>query len=111
MFPWTIPDPGSLPSQLIFAPESPWHLVRRGRHDEALQALDRLSDGTVDNRETLSLIQHTVALERQLDVGSSIRDCFKGTDLRRTEIACVVWSSQIWTQFALASGTYFFEVA
>lgn len=99
-------------SQLMFAPESPWHLVRRGRHDEALLALDRLSDrDAVDNRETLSLIQHTVALERQLNMGSSVWDCFRGTDLRRTEIACVVWSSQIWTQFALASGTYFFEVA
>ncbi|KAJ4418520.1 hypothetical protein N0V82_005500 [Gnomoniopsis sp. IMI 355080] len=96
---------------LFFAPESPWYLVRKGRHDEALQALDRLSTSDVDNRETLSLIQHTVLLERQLEFGSSMRDCFKGTNLRRTEIACVVWSSQIWTQFALASGTYFFEVA
>lgn len=90
--------------------------MRRGRHDEALRALDRLSsspqaDGAVDNRATLSLIQHTVALERRLEMGTSMRDCLRGTDLRRTEIACVVWSSQIWTQFALASGTYFFEVA
>lgn len=97
--------------QLCFAPESPWFLVRKGRHDEALQALDRLSDRDADNRETLSLIQHTVMLERKLDFGSSMWDCFKGTNLRRTEIACVVWSSQIWTQFALSSGTYFFEVA
>lgn len=59
----------------------------------------------------LALIQHTVTLERQLDFGVSIMDCFRGVDLRRTEIACIVWSSQIWTQFALASGTYFFEVA
>ncbi|KAF3759901.1 hypothetical protein M406DRAFT_51937 [Cryphonectria parasitica EP155] len=95
---------------LIFAPESPWFLVRAGRHDEALKALDRLSHN-VDNRETLSLIQHTVILEQQLEFGSSIWDCFKGTDLRRTEIACITWSSQIWTQFALASGTYFFEIA
>lgn len=101
------------PSQLSFAPESPWHLVRRGRHDEALGALGRLSDGTeADRRGALSLVQHTVALERRLHhAGSSVRDCFRGSDLRRTEVACVVWSSQIWTQFALASGTYFFEVA
>lgn len=97
--------------QLCFAPESPWFLVRKGRYDEAIRSLDRLSDRDVDNRETLSLIQHTVMLERQLDFGSSMWDCFKGTNLRRTEIACVVWSSQIWTQFALSSGTYFFEVA
>lgn len=85
--------------------------MRRGRHDDALKALDRLSSGDVNNRETLALIHHTVTLEKHLEFGSSIWDCFKGTDLRRTEIACVVWSSQIWTQFALASGTYFFEVA
>lgn len=99
--------------KLLFAPESPWFLVRAGRRAEALRSLDRLSDGGgVDaSRETLSLIQHTVDLERQLDFGSSVRDCFRGADLRRTEIACVTWSSQIWTQFALASGTYFFEVA
>lgn len=85
--------------------------MRRSSHKEALRALDRLSSRDVDNRETLALIQHTIALEEQLELGSSIWDCFKGTDLRRTEIACVVWSSQTWTQFALASGTYFFEVA
>lgn len=103
--------------KLLFAPESPWFLVRAGRRAEALRSLGRLSDGggggvdANNNRETLSLIQHTVDLERQLDFGSSVRDCFRGADLRRTEIACVTWSSQIWTQFALASGTYFFEVA
>ncbi|PSR82484.1 and other transporter-domain-containing protein [Coniella lustricola] len=96
--------------QLIYAPESPWFLVRQHRHEEALDSLNRLSAG-VDNRETLSLIQHTVDLERRLEFGTSVWDCFRGSDLRRTEIACITWSSQIWTQFALASGTYFFEVA
>ncbi|KAI4738184.1 sugar porter family MFS transporter [Aureobasidium sp. EXF-12298] len=45
--------------------------------------------------------------------GTSYWDCFKGTDLRRTEIVCVVWGIQ--TMYGASSftgySTYFFEQA
>jgi len=37
---------------------------------------------------------HTDELEKELSSGTSYLDCFKGIDLRRTEIACVVWMTQ-----------------
>jgi MFS transporter, SP family, general alpha glucoside:H+ symporter len=38
---------------------------------------------------------HTNAHEKHVSEGTSYLDCFKGVDLRRTEIACVVWLIQI----------------
>lgn len=93
------------------APESPWWLVRKNRSVEALAALNRLSSRDVDNQEALSLIQHTVQLERSMAYGGSIWDCFKGVELRRTEIAVCSFAAQILCGFALPSGVYFFEVA
>jgi SP family general alpha glucoside:H+ symporter-like MFS transporter len=77
--------------------------------DEAVKALDRLSDGTVDNHKVAHLIKHTVKLEREMAFGTSYFDCFRGIDRRRTEIACVVWGAQALVGFALQSySTYFF---
>ena len=40
------------------------------------------------------------------------KDCFKGSDLRRTEIACFAWSAQVLCGSPLGGqGTYFFEQA
>lgn len=88
--------------QLCFAPDSPWWLVRKGRFDKARATLDRLSDSSqVDNDQYLAMVQHTVELEKQLSFGGSYLDCFRGYDLRRTEIAVMCWSSQSWTGFGL----------
>lgn len=38
---------------------------------------------------------HTNALEKAISAGTSYKDCFTGVDLRRTEIACVVWLIQV----------------
>lgn len=93
------PSPqGSLPaltsrlSQTIFAPESPWWLVRQGRKEDARRQIERLytnpTEQEVENQ--LSLMVHTNALEKSIAAGTSYWDCFKGVDLRRTEIACGV---------------------
>lgn len=37
---------------------------------------------------------HTNELEKEFTAGTGYVDCFKGVDLRRTEIACVVWMIQ-----------------
>ncbi|KAK3117748.1 hypothetical protein LTR53_000558 [Teratosphaeriaceae sp. CCFEE 6253] len=83
---------------IFFAPESPWWLVRRGKLAEAkksllrLTSLDRETDFDAD--ETVSMMVHTTALEEKITKGAGYLDCFKGTDLRRTEIVCMVWSIQ-----------------
>ncbi|KAM0228584.1 hypothetical protein ACHAP5_011905 [Fusarium lateritium] len=80
-----------------FAPESPWNAVRRGEIDEARRSLQRLaSDSAQDTVEaTLAYIQHTTELEMAETHGASFLECFRGSNLRRTEINCVVWAAQI----------------
>jgi SP family general alpha glucoside:H+ symporter-like MFS transporter len=94
------------------APESPWYLVRHNRLEEAEQAIRRLQSSStrVDPKNTLSTIVYTNNLEEQLSVGTTYWDCFKGFELRRTEIACMVFGGQLvcGSVFAYAS-TYFFE--
>jgi SP family general alpha glucoside:H+ symporter-like MFS transporter len=83
-----------------FAPESPWWLVRKGRVDEAKTSLLRLTSKTqqqsssFDPDETIAMMVHTTALEEKITAGASYLDCFKGIDLRRTEIVCMVWAIQ-----------------
>ncbi|KAH8171475.1 sugar transporter domain-containing protein [Sarocladium implicatum] len=103
----------------FFMPESPWHLVRKGRYSEAEAVVGRLiskktqdSDRhkSIDTRKALALIVHTNKTEEQLSIGTSYWDCFKGPELRRTEIACVCFAGQVLSgsQFAYNS-TYFFQ--
>lgn len=78
--------------------ESPWWLVRKGRIADAkksllrLTSLDRETDFDAD--ETIAMMAHTTALEEEITRGASYWDCFKGTDLRRTEIVCMCWAIQ-----------------
>ncbi|OJJ38807.1 hypothetical protein ASPWEDRAFT_168687 [Aspergillus wentii DTO 134E9] len=81
----------------LFAPESPWWHVRRGDEEGARRALRRLTsknDPTFNPDETIAMIQHTNELEQSLAKGTSYADCFKGTNLRRTEVVCLVWLVQ-----------------
>jgi MFS transporter, SP family, general alpha glucoside:H+ symporter len=97
---------------LLFAPESPWHLVRKGRLEEAEHSLKRLvrSSAGIDTKETLAIIVHTNNLEQELSTGTSYMDCFKGPELRRTEIACVTFAGQVLSGSTFAyNSTYFFQ--
>ncbi|KAK9321599.1 general substrate transporter [Lipomyces orientalis] len=97
---------------MFFAPESPWHLVRKGKLEEAEVVLRRLQSKTanIDPKLTLATIVHTNKLEQELEVGSSYWDCFRGFELRRTEIACIVFSGQITCGICFAyNSTYFFQ--
>lgn len=89
--------PAFLIPVLIFAPESPWHLVRKGRFAEAEASLRRLQrkSAPVDPKQTLAAIIYTDNLEKELTVGTTYLDCFKGPELRRTEIACMVFAGQV----------------
>ncbi|KFA50081.1 hypothetical protein S40293_08598 [Stachybotrys chartarum IBT 40293] len=97
---------------LCFAPESPWHLVRKGRHQEAEAAIRRLQhpDTPVDPKAVVSNIVYTNSLEEELSVGTSYKNCFKGFELRRTEIACIAFMGQVMCGTPIAyNATYFYE--
>jgi SP family general alpha glucoside:H+ symporter-like MFS transporter len=82
---------------IFFAPESPWWLVRRGRKEQALKSIKRLGrrNGTQANAEdTLSMIERTVSIEKHTGGEPGLLDLFKGTDLRRTIITCLIYASQ-----------------
>ncbi|KAF2157663.1 sugar transporter [Myriangium duriaei CBS 260.36] len=111
---WIWPVP--LAIGICFAPDSPWWMIRRDRPEDAKRALQRLTRGANDPKfnvdETVAMMQHTDLLEKTHSSGTSYFDCFKKTDLRRTELACMTWMVQI-----LCGGnfmgysTYFFENA
>ncbi|KAK9251214.1 hypothetical protein V1507DRAFT_482535 [Lipomyces tetrasporus] len=96
---WPIP----VITSVIFAPESPWWLVRRGRIDDAVEAIDRLTTKGVNlnfnAEQKVAMMVHTNDMEKKVSEGTSYVDCLKHTDLRRTEIASVVWLSQVLCAF------------
>ena len=97
---------------LLFAPESPWWLVRKGRLQEAEHSLKRLTNGVATEQTVAMMLRTTQAEREQQDGGSSYLDCFRGTNLRRTEIAFGVWSLQAFSGLPFSSyNTYFFEQA
>lgn len=92
---WVWPVP--ILAGVIFAPESPWWHVRKGNRAAAKQSLLRLTSSQQPNfnpDETIALIEHTNEMEKNMKEGTSYRDCFKGVDLRRTEIVVGIWLVQ-----------------
>ncbi|SPJ78855.1 probable maltose permease (MalP) [Fusarium torulosum] len=92
---WVWPVP--ILAGVIFAPESPWWHVRKGNRAAAKKSLLRLTSSQQPNfnaDETIAMIEHTNEMEKNLKEGTSYRDCFKGVDLRRTEIVVGIWLVQ-----------------
>lgn len=99
---------------LIFAPESPWWLVRKGRIQEAEKSMKRLTSSQDPDhaRKSVALMLQTTELEKVMTEGASFLDCFRGSNAWRTEIGCIVWTSQVLCGFAITSyATYFYEQA
>ncbi|TVY83858.1 Maltose permease MAL61 [Lachnellula suecica] len=101
---------------IALAPESPWWLVRKGRVEEAKKSLLRLTSLNKETNfnadDTIAMMVHTTALEEKITKGASYLDCFKGTDLRRTEIVCMVWAIQNLSGNSFSGySTYFLEQA
>lgn len=58
------------------------------------------------------MMVHTTALEEKITTGAGYLDCFKGTDLRRTEIVCMCWAIQNLSGNAFSNySTYFLTQA
>lgn len=90
----------------IFAPESPWWLVRKGRIEDAKKALLGLTRKNCgvpyDVDAQLAMIKATNELEMAMSEGTSYVDCFRTpVDRRRTEIACMAWITQAFCGAAL----------
>ncbi|TVY82806.1 Maltose permease MAL31 [Lachnellula suecica] len=98
-----------------FAPESPWWLVRQNRTADAKKSLLRLTsrgDPDFNADETIAMMTHTNEIEKQISAGTSYLDCFKGTDLRRTEIVSMIWLIQnLCGSTFMGYSTYFYEQA
>ncbi|KAK9358964.1 hypothetical protein V1504DRAFT_441685 [Lipomyces starkeyi] len=89
--------------RMPFCITSPWWLVRKGRNEEAGKSLAHCRyDGMI----------HTNEIEKNMSQGTSYWDCFRGTNLRRTEISCLVWAIQVLCGTGLMTySTYFYKQA
>lgn len=81
------------------APDSPWWLVQHDRPDDAQQVLERLTRGGTSFHpdHAVAMMCHTNEVEKNLargGSGTSYVDCFRGANLRRTEIACAIFMIQ-----------------
>ncbi|EMR72447.1 putative mfs sugar transporter protein [Eutypa lata UCREL1] len=109
---WLWPTPVMVIAYL--APESPWFLVRADRIEEAKHSIKRLSGNKTEEQMSnqLAMMLHTTKLEAESTAGATYADCFKGINLRRTEIVCLAFAGQILSGSSFAyTPTYFFTTA
>ena len=103
---------------VLFCPESPWWLVRKGRLEKAERSVKRLISAKNNDlareqaKRTVALMIETNQLEKDVSRGTKYISCFQGTNLWRTEIGALAWGIQITSGFVIQGwATYFFEQA
>ena len=74
----------------FFLPESPRYLVYRDRFDEAEVVMRSLSNHPETVPQEIALLKAQVEEQRELHKATSMMDCFRGTNFRRTIIAMSV---------------------
>jgi MFS family permease len=96
-----------------FIPDSPRWLISHGKPEQALIALRQLRGSFYHENlvaEEFQEIKEAWAIEQELAQSASIRDMFRGTDLRRTvlSICSTCCQASSGSMFLLIYGTYFF---
>lgn len=96
---------------LPFCPESPWYLARKNLPNSAIAILRRL--GYTSPNSAYAEINRTIEIESRTASSTTYLDCFKGSDLRRTEVAMGIASVAQLTGvvFVVGYSSYFFELA
>ncbi|KAL2204991.1 general substrate transporter [Sarocladium strictum] len=114
---WIIP--GLVLLTFMLWPESPVWLVRRGRHEDAKKAIEKLhgTNSTIDKEGLLAQIEETIALERshavaQLKKSESYKECFNKLNRKRTFAVLFVYCCQYLSGNTLIIGyqTYFYQL-
>ncbi|KIW57762.1 hypothetical protein PV05_02322 [Exophiala xenobiotica] len=108
---WIFPTP--LLILIWLAPEAPWWLIRRGRKADAQRSIERLgSKSPEQTQQALAMMERTVEIEARMGGAPTLLDLFKGVDLRRTIITCLMYASQNFAGNLIANqATFFFEQA
>ncbi|KAM5364343.1 hypothetical protein ACJZ2D_011540 [Fusarium nematophilum] len=81
----------------LFAPESPWWLVRKERFDDARRSILKLvsqCDVPFNPDAQVALLKATNEMEMENSAGMNYWHCFMRSDLRRTEIASISYTAQ-----------------
>nr|QFR37096.1 MFS transporter [Cyberlindnera americana] len=106
----------------VLCPDSPTWLVQKGRIEDAIKSVKRLSHRSIHDKaeNRVAMLIRTDELEKQQRASLSGKDkgiaayleCFKGTNRRRTEIGCIAFAGQILSGSTFAySPSYFFSQA
>lgn len=93
-----------------FVPESPYYLVGKGKAEEACTSLRKIngSRAGIDPHEQVQVIRRILDHERERNANTeavSYLECLRGTDRRRTLIACLPIVSQLFMGYPLC-GNY-----
>lgn len=82
----------------LFAPESPWWLVRQSRFEDAKRSILSLvsSNSGIDFNadDQVAMLKATNELEEEHSAGMNYWHAFQRTDLRRTEVASISYTAQ-----------------
>ncbi|KAJ5183092.1 hypothetical protein N7492_000708 [Penicillium capsulatum] len=97
-----------------FCPDPPYWLCRKGRHEDAMASLRRLTTPTVDVSKKLAHIQETLRLEESYKgERPNYLDCFRGPNFRRLVVCVMAYDMQAFTGnvFFLSYAVHFMELA
>jgi hypothetical protein len=95
----------------LLIPESPTYLVRKNRIAQALKSQGRLAAVGSDPQATIAKIQADIQHELSLKSRTSYRQCFQGTNVRRSWI--IVFVNLLPNAFGLtllAKASYFMQI-
>lgn len=96
---------------LYWAPESPWWLIRQNRIEDAQRALTGLlsKSSQAENANIIAMMVRTDQYEQELEIGSTYKDIFKGSNLRRLEICAMTFVVQNFSGNSPGFATYLFK--